>query len=79
MSTYGWDILHPFAPYSYGGVRRKRFLVLYRKRRNCIDSTPDEYYRAKWGSLNPSREEFLKVFEIEALMRKNYSFKKSYS
>ena len=76
MFINGWDTLNPFAPHSYGGVPRKKFLVLYRKKRNSIEITQDEYNRAKWGSLNPTKEQFSKVFEIQDEIRKNYSFKK---
>ncbi|HEY5588358.1 MAG TPA: hypothetical protein VIK86_05305 [Candidatus Paceibacterota bacterium] len=75
MFGHGWDTLNPFSPYSYGGVPRKKFLVYFRKMNKGTKISSDEYIRAKWGSLIPSKEEFLKVCELEETTRKNYSFR----
>lgn len=33
ISSGGSDYMHPYAPYSFGGIERKKFLELYKKER----------------------------------------------
>ena len=56
----GWDTLHPFAPYSYGGCARKKFLALYRRK----SVTTEEYYHALYGSIVPNQGQISLKFKI---------------
>lgn len=73
----GWDTLHPCAPYSYGGVPRKKFLVLYRRVKNGLEISTEDYHRAEYGTLKPGRKQFLEACERKRVIRKHFSFKKS--
>ena len=74
--TGGWDTLHPFAAYSYGGVPRKKFLVLYRKKKKGIEISRDDYTCAEYGSLTPSQVEINLKFKRQKQTYKYFSFKK---
>lgn len=71
----GWDTLHPFAPFSYGGIPRKKFLVLYRRMNRGLKISSDDYHRAQNGSSNPTLEQFTQSYERRERMKELFSFK----
>lgn len=50
----GWDTLYPLAPYSEGGLLRKDFLELYRKKQ----VTTEEYHQKEFGTFREESKTF---------------------
>lgn len=61
--TTGWDTLHPFAKFSFGGIERGDFLAFYEKQEGNNKLSTEEVDMATYNNVPPDREEFLKIHE----------------
>jgi hypothetical protein len=50
----GWDTLYPLSPYSEGGLLRKDFLELYKKRK----VTTEEYKQKEFGNYDQKTQQY---------------------
>ena len=66
---HGWDTLHPFSVFSFGGVTKKDFLALYKKMKNGEKISSNEYHLVEEGSLKYTRQKST---------YKHFSFRKAY-
>ena len=73
--VHGWDTLHPFSKYSYGGVPRKDFLILYKKMKNGIRVYSNDCDFIKYGTLNPSAKQKNLNYERQRLTYHRFSLK----
>lgn len=74
--VHGWDSLHPFAKYSYGGIPRKDFLIFYKKMKNGISIHLSDCDLAKYGTLDPSTRQTNLDYERRRSTYHCFSFKK---
>ena len=73
--AYGCDTLPFFSPYSYGGVLRNKFLILYKKMKRGNKITSDDYTLAKYGTLFPLSDDISKAQERSTITKTIFSFK----
>jgi hypothetical protein len=72
----GWDTLHPFAPYSHGGIPRNKFLELVKKKKIKRLTFNEDVRIATYGSNNPSMSQFLEVHKRSEFVKEWFdSFK----
>ena len=81
----GWDTLHPWALYSFGGLSRKDFLILWRREKRGELIKIQQVHLCTYGQVPPniSRKVFLEIADrcrftyqyFSSPWKRNYNFR----